>query len=167
MNRLMTRTAGALALGLALLAAPLVVQAGDGPDPAQMSARLVEGLGVSPATADEIAVIATAAQEEGEGLRLDAATQAEALKAALDAGDVAGMEAAMLELERIQGDAHALQQATRGDIQALLTPEQRAKFTLFHLHKRHKAEQMMHHMQALQELQAPPRRDQVPHFDGG
>ena len=133
-----------------LALAPAVALADGPPDPETMSQRLSDKLGVDVETADAIAAIVVTSHQDATALRQQAREQAEALKAALDAGDTKAMKRAMNELDRIQ-DAHRdLQNGVNKDVEGLLTVEQQAQWTLFHLGRHARRERAIENLRMLQ-----------------
>lgn len=145
-----------LILAALVFAAPLASAGPDAArDPGRIAGKLTTHLGVDADTSEQIAAILAEGQEQGQRLREHARLQADALQAALQRADVAAMEAAMAELQQLQADARALHGATQADAMALMSPEQRATWTLHHLRRRHQQERVLQHLEATRRADPP------------
>jgi Spy/CpxP family protein refolding chaperone len=120
----------ALVLSAALAAGAALAQPGPGPN------RLAQGIRAAMATLDlsdaqkeKIKAIFASHKEEGAALRAQAKADRDALKAAASAAkpDPATVGAAFLKVRADGEAAKAKMKAVRAEIDAVLTPEQRAK----------------------------------------
>lgn len=92
--------------------------------------KLSESLGIEEAAAQSIVDRIQASKEQRKVLREQAKGEVEALRAALESGDEAGMAAAMDNMDSVREELRAIKAQTREDIFSELTVEQRAKVTL-------------------------------------
>jgi hypothetical protein len=144
MKRLLNLSALTLTLALGYMAGTVALAGpGQSPDPEVMIQRLGDSLGVDEATAEDVTDTLLAAHEQGQTLRAQVKAEAEALRAALGAGNERAMPKAMIGLAEIKQDALALQEETSAMVKSFLTVEQQAKMTLHHLHKKHQQERAL------------------------
>jgi Spy/CpxP family protein refolding chaperone len=100
------------------------------PEPAAMAARLATALGLDEATKGEVEALLTAAMDEGRPLR----EKAYALEAELRAErerpepDMKKVEKLVHQLAELKADGMMIRMRTADSIEALLTPEQAARF---------------------------------------
>ena len=91
--------------------------------------KLSESLGIEEAAAQSIVDRIQASKEQRKVLREQAKGEVEALRAAVESGDEAGMAAAMDNMDSVREELRAIKAQTREDIFSELTVEQRAKVT--------------------------------------
>jgi len=150
MKRLYTVSALMLVVGVGLgttLSAVAQPGAARQPDSARLVQRLIDGLGLEKDVAVDVANTFSDAHEQGEALRASAKTEVMALRDAVDADDQEAMIAAMQNLETIKADADALKLETKENIWSMLNTRQQAQLTLHHIHKQHRKNQALRHMQ--------------------
>lgn len=108
------------------------------PDPsaADIVERLTTHLDMDAAAAANVADAMLASRAEVEPLRDAMRTSAKALRAAIEAGDTAAMQAEMDQMQSIKADLEAIKVSTQQAVLGEMTVEQAAKWTLHHLHKK-------------------------------
>ena len=122
------------------------------PDADEIALHLAERLGLSDELALDVAERLVAMRTDGQALKQRARAEAEALAAAVEAGDEKQMKASMKGLERIREDGESLKDALTDDLKSMLTVEQQAMMTLLHMERREKHVEILQRLKERREL---------------
>ena len=140
MKRLLQISALTLTLAGGYVATAAVAGPGAPADAQTMVDRLTEKLGLDEGTAQDVASTLQSSREQKKAIRSTVKTEAQALKAALEAGDKKGMRRSMDNLAAAKDEMRELKEQTADRIKAQLTVEQQAKWTLHQMRKKRRAQ---------------------------